>query len=197
MTSTVRSIALAIAFSFVLLAPVGCSVPKGDTAAAKRESVGEMCEGTLAEAYGMRPGLRGKIHNAAGYAVFSNTGANLLILATGHGYGVVHDNRTGRDTYMRMIEVGGGLGLGLKQFRAVFVFNTSKALERFVESGWEFGADADAAAKAGDEGGAVGADVSSGELDGLEIYQFTENGLALSATATGTKYYKDDELNGE
>ena len=50
----------------------------------------------------------------------------------------------------------------------------------------------DAAAKAGDKGGAVGGEIL---LDGVTIYQLTENGLALQATLKGTKYWKDSELN--
>jgi hypothetical protein len=29
----------------------------------------------------------------------------------------------------------------------------------------------------------------------MEIYTFTEAGIALQATVAGTKYWKDDELN--
>jgi len=29
----------------------------------------------------------------------------------------------------------------------------------------------------------------------MEIYQFTESGIALQATIAGTKYWKDKELN--
>ena len=35
----------------------------------------------------------------------------------------------------------------------------------------------------------------TGQLDGLEVYTFTDTGVALSATVAGTKYYKDDELS--
>lgn len=46
--------------------------------------------------------------------------------------------------------------------------------------------------KAGDKGDAVGGEIL---LDGVTIYQSTENGLALQATLTGTKYWRDSELN--
>jgi hypothetical protein len=29
----------------------------------------------------------------------------------------------------------------------------------------------------------------------MEIYTFTESGIALQATVAGTKYWKDDDLN--
>ena len=54
-------------------------------------------------------------------------------------------------------------------------------------------AQADAAAKAGEKGGAADSAIDVGP--GVELYQLTENGLALQATIQGTKYWKDDELN--
>ena len=93
---------------------------------------------------------------------------------------------------MKMGEVGIGLGLGVKDFRAVFVFHDAKTLERFVEHGWAFGGQADAAAKAGDKGAAVAGEAV---IDNITIYQLTESGLALQATVKGTKYWKDDSLN--
>ena len=93
---------------------------------------------------------------------------------------------------MKMGEAGIGLGLGVKDFRAVFVFHKRDAMQKFIDSGWEFGAHADVAAKAGDNGGAVGGEAL---LDDITIYQMTESGLALQATIKGTKYWKDKELN--
>jgi hypothetical protein len=52
-------------------------------------------------------------------------------------------------------------------------------MERFIRSGWEFGGHADAAAKAGDKGAAVGGEIV---VDNITIYQLTESGLALQAT---------------
>jgi lipid-binding SYLF domain-containing protein len=93
---------------------------------------------------------------------------------------------------MKMGEVGVGLGLGLKDFRVVMVFHTTESMNNFVEKGWAFGAQADAAAKASDKGAAVGGEVT---IDNITIYQLTESGLALQATVKGTKYWKDENLN--
>ena len=46
---------------------------------------------------------------------------------------------------MKMRTLGGGIGLGLKDFRAVIIFRNREDLEEFVEKGWEFGGEADAA----------------------------------------------------
>jgi lipid-binding SYLF domain-containing protein len=179
----------------LLLGAGGCMSAKGETLQEKRDYALDMQSSVLQELYEQKPEARAKVESAAGYGVFTNLGSKIFLLATGSGYGVVHDNKTGKDTYMKMIEVGGGVGLGIKKFKAVFVFNDADAMRDFLESGWEFGGDADAAAKAGDTGAAGTAQGTTGELDGLEIYQFTDSGIALSATAAGTKYYKDDKLN--
>jgi hypothetical protein len=62
-----------------------------------------------------------------------------------------------------------------------------------VESGWDFGAQATAAAKAGSEGGGLTGAVSVSP--GVWLYQLTDSGLALELTAKSTKYLKDDDLN--
>jgi lipid-binding SYLF domain-containing protein len=94
---------------------------------------------------------------------------------------------------MRMFSLGGGFGMGVKDFRVVFIFHTQAAFDNFLSAGWDFAAQTDAAAKAG-EGGDT-AEAAGTIVDGVSLYQFTENGLALQATLQGTKYYKDNDLN--
>lgn len=125
--------------------------------------------------------------------MFSNVGINLFLLSTASGWGVVRDRQTGADTYMKMYSAGVGPGLGVKDFRGVFVFTSEGALQSFVEDGWDATAQADAAAKSEDKGGAW-----AGAVDvapGIKLYQLTKQGLALQATIEGTKFWQDDELN--
>ncbi len=179
-------------FALCVLLIAGCATPQGDTASEQRASVQQMAQDTLAEAYRLNPGLQGKVKRAAGYGVFSNRSSKILLMSSGNGYGLVRDNRTGRDTYMRMAEVGGGLGFGIKDFRALFVFRDEPTLRQFVDSGWDFGGDVGAAAKTRTQGGQVSAGASA---QGIEIYQFTDRGLELAATVAGTKYWQDGDLN--
>jgi hypothetical protein len=58
-------------------------------------------------------------------------------------------------------------------------------MNQFIESGWELGGHADAAAKASEKGAALGGEIL---VDTVTIYQITESGLALQATVKGTKY---------
>ena len=171
----------------------GCSKAVGNTADEKRAYAQQMKEDTLAELYEKKPEARAKIANAAGYGVFSNININLFLLSSGNGYGIVHEMSSAEETYMKMRFFGVGLGLGAKDFRAVIIFHTDEALEKFTTKGWEWGAHADAAAKADDKGGEASGQV---EVTGsMEIYNFTEAGIALQATVAGTKYWRDKELS--
>ncbi|MDH3700322.1 MAG: YSC84-related protein [Alphaproteobacteria bacterium] len=190
----IRSALRLAAIAAVLLLPIaGCMGPQGDTVASQRKAAQNMRSDTLAKLYKIRPGSRQAVRQAVGYAVFSNVGVNVFFVSGGTGYGIVRDNRSRKDTYMKMASGGLGLGIGVKDFRGVFVFTKRKAMRQFVTEGWDASAQADAAAKAGKKGGAL-----AGAVDvapGIKLYQITENGLALQATVQGTKYWKDDDLN--
>ena len=128
-----------------------------------------------------------------GYGVFSNIGTYLFLLSTASGWGIVRDSKTGKDTYMNIFSAGLGIGLGIKDFRGVFVFTSRGALEKFINEGWSAQGQADAAAKVGERGGAFAGAVEV--APGMKLYQITENGLAIQATIQGTKFWKDSELN--
>jgi lipid-binding SYLF domain-containing protein len=96
---------------------------------------------------------------------------------------------------MKMAGAGAGLGMGVKDYRAVIIFTDPAVMRRFVESGWDFGGQTDAAAKAGDTGAAAGGTATGQSIAGMEIYQFTKTGVALQATVQGTKYWPDSSLN--
>ena len=106
---------------------------------------------------------------------------------------MITDNEDKKPIYMKMRTLGGGIGLGLKDFRAVIIFRNREDLEEFVEKGWEFGGEADAAFKSGEKGDAYSA-AQSVDLD-IITYQLTEAGAAIQATLQGTKYWKDKDLN--
>ena len=71
----------------------------------------------------------------------------ILVAGGGSGKGIAVNNKTKATTYMKMAELQAGLGFGVKKFQLVWVFETEAALNNFVNSGWEFGGQATAAAK--------------------------------------------------
>jgi lipid-binding SYLF domain-containing protein len=134
-----------------------------------------MRQDVLTELYASKPDTEAQIGSASGYAVFSNANINLIFASFGGGRGVVHNNSSGTDTYMRMGEVGVGLGAGVKDFRAIFVFHDNDALKRFLDVGLSIGGEA--------------------LVDNVSVYQLTQSGIALQATIKGTRYWHDAELN--
>lgn len=182
---------LKIIASVILFTLIGCANTTGSLDD-RRSAVQEMKRDVMSELFELKPDVRSQINTAAGYAVFSNANVNLILASFGAGYGILTDNASGEDTYMKMGEIGVGLGAGVKDFRVVMVFHTPDALARFNEYGLAFGAQADAAAVASEQGGAVGGEVT---VDNVTVYQMTETGLALQATIKGTKFWEDEELN--
>jgi len=192
MVATIRNKGRAlvlVVLSGLLLA--GCMVT-GGSVDQKRAAVQDMKNDVLEELYSDKPDVRQQIAGAPGYAVFSSANVNLILASFGGGYGVMRNNQSGQDTYLKMGEFGVGLGAGLKDFRVVMVFHTQEAMTRFMDYGLAFGAQADAAAVASDQGAAVGGEL---QLDNITVYQLTQTGLALQATIKGTKYWRDEELN--
>jgi len=148
---------------------------------------------TLKMLYKYAPEAKKMILRSYGYATFTNFGVNLVLFSTEGGKGLAHNNKTGINTYMNMASGGVGLGLGVKDFRTIFLFENKKVYNQFVNSGWEANAQADAAAKAGANGGAYNAAITV--APGIRLYKLTQNGLLIQATIQGTKYWRDSDLN--
>jgi lipid-binding SYLF domain-containing protein len=164
-----------------------------DKKAKKQNEVRKMRTDTLARLYKAHPNAKKAVESAAGYAVFSDMSVKILLAGSGKGQGMAVNNKSKQETFMKMLEVQAGLGVGVKKFRVVFVFETEKAFASFVNSGWEFGGESTVAAKAGDKGGGFAGAASVS--DGVWMYQLTDKGVAAELTLKSSKYYKDDDLN--
>jgi lipid-binding SYLF domain-containing protein len=194
-TTTTASVVLA-AFAFMLtVSPAAAqTMPAPDPKIEKKQAeVRKMSQDALHRLYKAQPLAQAAIHDAAGYAVFTNTGVKILVAGSGKGQGIAVNNKSKAETFMKMLELQAGLGAGVKKFKVIFVFDNEQAFTSFVESGWQFGGQTTAAAKSGDKGGAMAGAASVS--DGVWMYQLTDKGLALEITAKSTKYYKDDDLN--
>ena len=106
---------------------------------------------------------------------------------------MVVNRETGRQTFMKMVQVQGGLGFGVNKNRLVFVFTQEQALRNFVDQGWEFGGQANLSAMADGQGGMFTGAASV--APGVFLYQLTETGLSATLTVSGTKFFKDADLN--
>ena len=159
----------------------------------QRQVILESSADVLLKLYQSEPAAKSAVEKAYGYATFSNFGVKILFAGSGSGRGVAVNNKTQQKTFMNMAEIQAGLGLGVKSFMLVWVFDNEQVFNSFVNSGWELGGQASAAAKAGDAGAAYQGAVQV--ASGIYVYQLTGSGLAVELTAKGTKYYKDNDLN--
>jgi lipid-binding SYLF domain-containing protein len=224
--SAVTCAALFVAASHADLFGLGILGPSGNDVSQKQQTIQNESTEMLQELYASNPELKNTIANAAGYATFKKTDIHLFLVASGNGYGMLVNNQTGQTTYMDVASLGGGIGLGVKDLRVVFVFTDPNVMQQFVTQGWQFGTNADANAQYNNVG--VGAnqstqanvDFNDGTVQGtsststsagtgndnsgaqnlaagsgMQIYQFTQSGVALQATVSGTKYWVDSELN--
>jgi len=148
---------------------------------------------TLALLYAHVPKAKTKLLKSYGYATFTNIGATVVFLSYENGQGLAHNNRTGINTYMNMQSGGLGIGLGGQEFRTVFLFQTQQAYNKFINSGWEANAKADAAAQYNEGGGSANSAITIAK--DVKLYKFSKDGLLLQAAIMGTKYIKDEKLN--
>lgn len=176
---------------------VGSAVSSGAEAvtdAAKprrtRQQVDEMAAATLARLFTVKPDARTLYDQAYGYAVFDTRKLSLLI-TSGFGVGVAVIKETGEPTYMKMGTGGVNVGIGAQLYQLVFLFENEARFRDFVDKGWDAGVGGSAVVA--DEGANLGATYKNG----LAIYQFTDKGLMLAVDLTGTKYWRDDELNDQ
>jgi lipid-binding SYLF domain-containing protein len=159
----------------------------------QKEDILKKNDEILKQLYKAQPKAKEVIDKSIGYASFSNFGMKILIAGGGTGSGVVISKSGAKPVYMKMAEVQAGVGLGIKSFQNIFIFQTEAALNDFINSGWTFGGQVTAAAKYDKNGTAYqGATVVA---PGVLMYQLTDNGLAAEITGKGTKYYKDTDLN--
>ena len=180
----------------VLMVVVSCASQKPMSSSEiqeQRASIRDMAAQTLAELYRQYPEAQARVQRAAGYAVFSDFGIKFLYMGSATGHGMAVNNATKQDTFMKMVELQPGFGFGAQKFKIVFLFETQDVLNKFVNSGWEFGGSAAAAAQTSTRGGggALGVVVSPG----MTMYQLSGEGAIVGVSVTGAKYYKNDALN--
>lgn len=190
------------AFSILLFLAFGLNPPvfaqfsnpfaSDKTVAQQRQDILIKNQAILKQLYAAQPKAKDLIEKSAGYATFSNFGMKILIAGGGTGSGVVL-GKDKKPVYMNMAEVQAGLGIGIKSFQNIFVFQTDAAMNDFVNSGWTFGGQVTAAAKYEKDGDAF--QDATIVAPGVLMYQLTDSGLAAEITGKGTKYYKNTDLN--
>ncbi len=153
-----------------------------------RAQVDTMASETLERLFAKSPQAKRLFGESFGYAVFDTRKMSFMI-TTGFGAGVAVERATNARTYMKMATGGVNVGMGAQWYQVVFLFETKSKFRQFVDEGWDAGGGGSVVAA--EEGANLGATFKHG----VAIFQLTEKGLMLAADLTGTKYWKDDELN--
>ncbi len=159
----------------------------------ERAEIDALSVKALDNLYEKVPSSQNIIKNCYAYATLSNTGMKIGLFGDAHGRGLAINNATDEKVYMRMKELGIGIGLGIKEYDLIFVIETENAWKDFISGEIKFAGSAEAAAKDGVTGDSLeGATYAS---EGIWVYQITKKGLALDASIKGTKVYADKKLN--
>jgi len=164
-------------------------------AATKAEKQAEALKATAAALERFKakqPDLKETLAKVPGYAVFTTYAVSFIIGGSG-GTGVVHDNATKKNTFMKLGGASAGFQLGAVENDVLVIFKTAKAMEGFVTNGWAASGGVTAGAAAGDKGGGGGQGASAtGDVQTLTL---TKNGIEAGLAIGGVKAWKDDELN--
>lgn len=155
---------------------------------AARQDVDQKAQEALARLFKLDRKAKPLFDISYGYAVFDSRKTS-FILTVGGGGGVAVSKANGKRTYMRMFTGGANLGAGIQFFQNVFLFENKESFDRFVNSGWEAGTAANA------NFGRDSLDAQVRFVNGMALFQLADTGINLSVDVTGTKYWKDKELN--
>lgn len=153
----------------------------------------QVAEKTLRDLYKDKPDVHKKIEKSYGYAVFSNTGYNIILYVGGKGKGVAFKNSDKKPIFMTMLNAGSGPGVGYNEYRQILIFDSEILFKQFITIGLNSTASANATLKLGD------ADVDeSGVIalvPGVSAYHINDKGVDIQANWGGMKYFKSKDLN--
>ena len=158
----------------------------------KREATIKMAKTGLDALLKQNSAVNKEIDEAAGYAVFSTTNINVVLIVVARGEGVLYDKRRNEPIFMEALKTGEGLGAGYQDQYQVVIFKTPKAIDQFLLTsidGQRGGMDIDANFSAG-SGGVI----RSFNPD-ITFYTVGLSGYDLQANYGGTLYLVDQQLN--
>lgn len=160
---------------------------------AKRRSLLKMADDTLKDFYAMDPGIKSKVEDAYGYAVFDDYIYNAVFYVAGQGSGVAFKNPKREPLYMLMLRAGTGPGVGYTKFRQLLIIKNETTYKEMTMVGLDVEASANATFKVGDYGGSQ---LYNGSFNPyLEVYTITDAGIDLQANWGGVELLQDRGLN--
>ena len=171
----------------------GCSAPEGRTAVEKKAYAISVRDEALGELYAREPDARAKLEAAPGYVFMSGFAAHPGILTFANAYGIVQNNKTGKQTHIRLTRMGIGPGLAIKGYYIVVLLSSDEAVKAVEEGRWSGGGLAEASFRFGDFGGSAAAEGLGGSVS-TESYLWTHTGFALELAGVYGKVYPEEDL---
>jgi lipid-binding SYLF domain-containing protein len=160
----------------------------------KRDAIVKMRDDTLEQLYAQKPAAREELQKSVGYGVFEASQINAVMVLESYGDGLLTDNQSHAQTFMKMDRLGTGPGVGYKSYRQVVIFKSKALFDKFHTIGADVSASADATVKIGGTGGsAIDNNLSFNPY--LSVYQFTDTGVILQANWGGVAFRPYTELN--
>ena len=161
--------------------------------ATERKHILKTADDTLPELYKHVPKAKDVLEKSYGYAVFSNTGYNVILYVGGKGRGVAFKNSDKKPIFMTMLNAGSGPGVGYNEYRQVLIFSSETLFKQFITVGLNASASANVTFKMGDvdmdESGVITL------VPGVSLYHINDKGIDIQANWGGMKYFKDSDLN--
>ncbi|QWD67951.1 hypothetical protein AOC21_07895 [Polynucleobacter sp. VK25] len=158
----------------------------------KRDATLKMSKTGLDALIRQKPEVQKEIDAAAGYAVFTTTNVNIVLIVVARGEGVLFDKRRKDPIFMQALKTGEGLGAGYQDQYQVAIFKTPSAIDQFLLTsidGRRGGIDVDANFSAGS-----GGTIRSFNPE-ITFYTVGLSGYDLQANYGGTLYLVDQQLN--
>ena len=160
--------------------------------AAKQAEIVKQTDAALQKFYAKKPELKAAVAKAPGYAVFTTYGISFLVGGAG-GKGLVHDNKTKKNTYMAMGSASVGAQIGAAENDVLIIFKNAAVMNDFVNKGWTAGGGA--TAQAGVDSKTAGGGRGGSAMGDADTFTLTQNGLEAGVAIAGSKFWKEDELN--
>ena len=158
----------------------------------KRQATLAMSKVGVADLVKQKSEIKRELEAAPGYAVFSTTNVNVVLLVLARGEGVLFDKRRSEPVFMEAMKTGEGVGAGYQEQYQVIIFKSTDAIDQFLLTsidGQRGGMDVDANFSAG-SGGTI-----RSFNPYITIYTVGLSGYDLQANYGGTLYLVDKQLN--
>jgi hypothetical protein len=157
----------------------------------KQQECRNAANDALGDLYKLNPAARQRVRQAAAYIAVENISPKIIIVGGGSGKGIAVNNKTGKVTYMQLTDSLEEVSFGLKQYAAVFVFESEKAYNKFLEKPRQL-SDQAARLRPAASGPYAGAFAIA---PGVWLYQIANDKFIATLNTKSPVFSKYDDLN--